>query len=100
MTDALRPYGDLPVSELGNAIKVKRASANATKGASSRVKLALPSNLESLAHEDVEKILDNDDYTRQQISELGLQTLRHIQTYASETSQRGRKAVSALCFGQ
>ena len=60
-----------PVSELGNAIKVKRASANATKGASSRVKLALPSNLESLAHEDVEKILDNDDYTRQQISELG-----------------------------
>ena len=71
VADALRPYGKLPVSELGNAIKVKPASANVTKGASSRIKLALPPDLESLAHEDVEKILDNDDYTKQQIADLG-----------------------------
>ena len=37
VADALRPYGKLPVSELGNAIKVKPASTNVTNGASSRI---------------------------------------------------------------
>ena len=76
LSNVLRPYSDYPLAELSNAIKEKSVPAIPTKAIARRVtprkvKSALPSNLESLAHEDVEKILDNDDYTKQQISELG-----------------------------
>ena len=73
LSNALRPYANYPVTELSNAIKAKAAPPNVPKAATHKVKMALPTNLESASQTDVEKILDNEDYTKQQISELGFQ---------------------------
>ena len=76
VANVLRQYGDSPVSELRNVINAKAIRASSTRAAlrkssARRVKMALPTDLESASQSDVEKILDNDDYTKQQISELG-----------------------------
>ena len=76
LSNALRPYAEYPVAELSNAIKIQNASPSVPKTASRkatahRVRMALPTNLESVSQSDIEEILDNDHYTKQQIAELG-----------------------------
>lgn len=71
--NALRPYGNCTMLELGDVIKMKAGSANTPQATSSKAKMALPPNLESLTQEDVEKILADDSYTKQQVAELGFQ---------------------------
>ena len=69
---ALRPYADCPVAELTDAIKKKPSSAVKAKTASSKAKSVLPPELEYIGHADVERILDDESYNKQQIVELGV----------------------------
>ena len=78
LSNALRPYADYPVTELSDALKVKTAPISAPnvpsrKAASRNPKLGLPSDLGSASQEEVEKILESDNYTKQQIAEIGFQ---------------------------
>ena len=71
LAEALRPYADAPVSELPETLKqfgIKKSS----KRPSSKLKAMLPDKLESLSHGEVEGVLDNDSYTKEQIAELGV----------------------------
>ena len=67
LVEALRPYANSPVSELPEAIKQSR-----TEKPSGRSKMALPDRLESLSQTEIKGILDNDNYTKEQIAELGV----------------------------
>lgn len=74
LSKALRPYGDYSITELSDAVNAKSARISTPKASAPRkAKPSLPSNLESISHEDVEKMLDNDDFTKQQIAQLGFQ---------------------------
>ena len=72
LATALRPYADSPVSEL-SATFARTASVDNARVRSRKPKAELPPELESLSHEDVEKILANGDYTKEQVAELGNQ---------------------------
>ena len=69
---ALRPYADCPVLELTDAIKKKAPSTDRRKRASTKAKSQLPPALESLGQEDIDKILNDESYTKKQIAELGV----------------------------
>ena len=73
LSNALRPYANYPIAELSNAIMAKTAPQSVPKTAPRKAKVELPSDLQSASQMDVEKMLDNDDYTKQQIAELGFQ---------------------------
>ena len=68
----LHPYADCLVLELADAIKKKAASTDRRKTASARLKPQLPPTLESIGQADVERILNDEDYTKRQIAELGV----------------------------
>ncbi len=72
LANALRPYADAPVSELPSVLR-QPALQRIAKRPSNRPKVALPVELESLNQDEIEKILDNDAYTKEQIAELGVQ---------------------------
>ena len=69
---ALRPYADCLVLELTDAIKKKTPSTHRTKTSSTKAKSQLPPELESIGQEDIDRILDDESYTKQQIAELGV----------------------------
>ncbi len=69
---ALRPYADCPVLELTDAIKKKAPSTDRRKRASTKAKSQVPPALESLGQEDIDKILNDESYTKKQIAELGV----------------------------
>ena len=71
LAEALRPYADAPVSELSETLKqsgIKKSSQRPSK----KPKATLPDGLESLSRREVESILNNDSYTKEQIAELGV----------------------------
>lgn len=69
LTKALRPYSDQTISEFVDHIK----GMSTHRPASSRPdKAALPPSLESASHQDIEKILGNENYTKSQIIEVGI----------------------------
>ena len=67
---ALRPYADSPISELRSTLGQETGSSRAPT-ASRKHQATLPTDLESLCQEDVEKILEDESYTKQQVAELG-----------------------------
>ena len=68
----LRPFADYPVTELTDIIARKEMPFLADSRAPSRgPKLVLPTELEALSQDDIERILNDDRYTKQQIAELG-----------------------------
>ena len=69
---ALRPYADCLVLELTDAIKKNASSADRRKTASTKAKSQLLPELESIGQEDIEKTLNDESYTKQQIVELGV----------------------------
>ena len=71
LAEALRPYANAPVSELPDALKQAAFRGN-SKHSSARLKATLPDALESLGQAEVEGILNNDSYTKDQIAELGV----------------------------
>ena len=70
---ALRPYGDCLVLELADAMKKKAPSRVGRKTTSTKAKSQLPPALESISQEDIERILNDESYTKRQIAELGVQ---------------------------
>ena len=67
---ALRPYADTPISGLSSAIAQETRSSR-VKAASRKPRATLPTDLESLGQGEVERILADDAYTKQQVAELG-----------------------------
>ena len=67
---ALRPYADSPISELSTVL-AQEANRSNIKAAPRRLQAMLPAELESLNQADIEKILKDDRYTKQQVAELG-----------------------------
>ena len=67
---ALRPYSDSPISELNAALAQKVGPSN-VKATPRRRQATLPADLESLGQAEVERILEDDRYTKQQVAELG-----------------------------
>ena len=67
---ALRPYANSPISEL--RIELARNPNSRSTEVSHRARqVSLPRNLESLGQSEIEMILDDSRYTKQQIAELG-----------------------------
>ena len=73
VAQALRPYADCLVPELPDAIKKKTSTAGRLKTGSTKAKSQLPPELESIGQEGIERILNDESYTKQQIAELGVQ---------------------------
>ena len=70
LADALRPYSGCSISELANSFKSERIyNTQTTWGENSP---ELPSELEKASHADIEKILADDNSTKQQVVELGV----------------------------
>lgn len=72
LADALRPYSGCSISELSDAFKSERIYNPRTAWSENKPELQLPSELENASQEDVEKILADDNYTKQQVIELGV----------------------------
>ena len=70
LVSALRPYADTPVSELTASLRTAMHK-DSVKPAARRPRATLPDGLESLGQEEIERILDEDSYTKDQIAELG-----------------------------
>ena len=70
LVDALQPYADFPAAKLHAILRESRpqTSSNLKDRGS---KEALPTDLDSLGLEVVEKILSDASYTKQQLAELG-----------------------------
>ncbi len=67
---SLRPYSDVPISELASALN-GRESAGHPQAASRRAESTLPPELESIGQEEIERILEDENYTKSQLVELG-----------------------------
>ena len=71
VVSALRPYANSPVSELKSAIAVGRKRARAPTASPRKPQAELPNDLKSLPRAEIEKILQDDAYTKRQVAELG-----------------------------
>ena len=70
LVDALRPYANSPVAELPAMLRKFPPRRN-SKPSHRKPKEALPPDLDSLGLEVVEEILSDENYTKQQLAELG-----------------------------
>ena len=70
LTESLRPFSNHPVSELTTILNGK-IPANGFGKHPNNVKVTLPSELEDVSQDDVEKILEDGKYTKIQLAELG-----------------------------
>ena len=70
LVDALRPYANSPVAELPAMLRKFPPRRN-SKPSHRKPKEALPPDLDSLGLDVVEKILSDENYTKQQLAELG-----------------------------
>ena len=67
---ALRPYANSPTSELV-AILSQKVGRSRPKTTSRKPQAVLPTDLESLGQQEIEEILEDRRYTKQQLAELG-----------------------------
>ena len=70
VVDALRLYNSCPVQELASMLKEAKSSKR-HKTSLRKPKATLPTNLESLRRREIEEILANESYTKDQVAELG-----------------------------
>ena len=68
---ALRPYRSCSIVELADAINEKKRKVNEAATRPTRPDLILPDELGSIGHQELERILSDDGYTKQQIAEVG-----------------------------
>ena len=68
---ALRPYRNCSMIELADAINEKKRNVNEATTLPTRPDLVLPDELGSIGHQELERILSDDGYTKQQIAEVG-----------------------------
>ena len=89
LVDALRPYSRRPVTEFIDLVK-EPSLRRLRKTSSKRVKALLPSNLETLSLEEVEKIVDDENYTKDQVIQLAVQ---RFGISSAELARHGKKNV-------
>ena len=89
LVDALRPYSKRPVPELVDMIR-EPSLRRLRKTSSRRLKVLLPCDLETLSLEEVEKILDDENYTKEQVVQLAAQ---RFGISSSELARHGKKNV-------
>lgn len=65
---ALRPYAGCSIAEFADLVRNIPDRPRISQG---RERTALPSNLESLSQAEIEKILDDDRFTKSQLVEMG-----------------------------
>ena len=94
LTDALRPYFDLPISELGHVIHPVSIAASIRTTAENKTRPLLPSDVESIDHNALERILDDERYSKEQVAELG--TRRFGISRAKLIRLRKQEAVEAV----
>ena len=70
LTKSLRPFSNHPVSELTTILNGK-VPTNGFRNHPNNVKVTLPSELEYVSQDVVEKILEDSRYTKIQLAELG-----------------------------
>ena len=68
MARALRPHADLSIAEFADLV---RTTSDRSRNSPRKEKATLPPNLESLSGPEIEKILDDDEFTKSQIAEVG-----------------------------
>ena len=68
MARALRPHADLSIVEFADLVRGFSARPETSPR---KEKVALPPNLDSLSQPDIEKVLDDDRFTKSQIIEVG-----------------------------
>ena len=73
LAQSLRPYRNLSVLELADIIDVKQPASRGIDTRPDKRDLILPYPLDHIGHETLERILAEDDYTKQQIAEVGAQ---------------------------
>ena len=66
----LRPYGDVPMLDVTGAVKPPTPK-DRTRGGASRRRAILPDGLESLGQDEIERILNDGRYIKEQIAEIG-----------------------------
>lgn len=72
LAHALRPFGNCAMLELADAIKEKAPATDRRKTASTKPKSQLPRGLESIDEKEIDRILNDESYTKKQMAELGL----------------------------
>lgn len=70
LSNALKPHSKMPILDIGNLVINEIATAQ-LKGATQRHKVELPESLDSISNEDVDKILNENKFTKDQLVELG-----------------------------
>ena len=70
VVDALRLYNSCPVPELASMLREAKF-AKRHRISLRKPKATLPANLESLRRGEIEDVLSNDSYTKDQVAELG-----------------------------
>ena len=70
LTVSLRPFSNHPVSDLTTILNGK-VSVTGFRKHPNNVKVTLPSELENVVQDDVEKIIEDSRYTKIQLAELG-----------------------------
>ena len=72
LADTLRPYADAPMSAVTAGVK-QTTHKDSAKRSASLPKAILPDDLESLGQDEIERILDDGNYTKEQIAEMAVQ---------------------------
>lgn len=87
---SLGPCARLSLDEFADTVKTRSPSKRRAVPTKAQPTIELPANLESLSLKEVEKIVNNCDYTKAQLAELGE---RRFGISRSELLRRGRDGV-------
>lgn len=88
---SLGPCAKLSLDEFADTVKTRAVGKRRATSPKAQPTVELPANLESLPLNDVEKIVNNRDYIKTQLVELGV---KRFGISRSELLRRGRDSVS------
>ena len=70
LSNALKPHAQMSILDIG-AVIMKESPTDSLKGVDKKPKVELPEPVESLSDEKINEILNDSDYTKDQLIELG-----------------------------
>ena len=73
LSDGLEPYSDFELWELLDLLEQSIENSKSITRQAKQSELSVEDNLRSVPQEDIQKILDQDDYTKKQLVDLGAQ---------------------------
>ena len=94
LADALRPYYDHPISELAAIIHPSTSRVSSPIMADPETRLALPLEAEATGYNEVERILNDERYSKEQLVDLGAR--RFGISRSKLTRLRKHEAVEAI----